>query len=159
MARESKQDRADRQAQELRRFLQVLAAAGNVVEEELCFDQREADPSQSPSIPRKWRFDIAMPGCKRHLNSNGSGVRYESIAIEIEGYGRHQSMKGFTADLEKYSEAFAQGWTVLRVSRAMIADGTALDVLARRGVRVEPTCPHASGATEAGNCAKCGAGR
>ena len=156
MARESKQDRADRQAQELWRFITVLAAAGNVVEEELWFDQREADPSQSPPIPRKWRFDIAMPGCKRHLNSNGSGVRYESIAIEIEGYGRHQSMKGFNDDLTKYGEAFAQGWTLLRVSRAMIADGQALDLLARRGVRVEAPCPHDAGQTTEGNCAKCG---
>jgi hypothetical protein len=89
----------------------------------------------------------------------GGVYRIENIAIEIEGYGRHQSMKGFTADLEKYSEAFAQGWTVLRVSRAMIADGTALDVLARRGVRVEAPCPHSSGQTTEGNCARCGAGR
>ena len=159
MARESKEDRAERQAQELWRFITVLAAAGNVVEEELWFDQREADPSQSPPIPRKWRFDIAMPGCKRHLNSNGSGVRYESIAIEIEGYGRHQSMKGFNDDLTKYGEAFAQGWTLLRVSRAMIADGQALDLLARRGVRVEAPCPHSSGQTTEGNCARCGAER
>jgi len=129
-----------RQDYELTQFVKVLRDAGHTVQEEVKFDDRDADPTQEPPIPRKWRFDIAMPGCKRHLNSNGSGVRYESIAIEIEGYGRHQSMKGFTADLEKYAEAFAQGWTVLRVSRAMIADGTALDVLARRGVRVEAPC-------------------
>jgi len=154
MARESKEDRAERQAQELWRFITVLAAAGNVVEEELRFDEREPDPTQEPPIPRKWRFDVALP-CWRLAYMAGVVYRIENIAIEIEGYGRHQSMKGFTADLEKYAEAFAQGWTVLRVSRAMIADGTALDVLARRGVRVEAPCPHTSGQTTEGNCAKC----
>jgi hypothetical protein len=156
MARESKEDRAERQAQELWRFITVLAAAGNVVEEELRFDEREPDPTQEPPIPRKWRFDVALP-CWRLAYMAGVVYRIENIAIEIEGYGRHQSMKGFTADLEKYAEAFAQGWTVLRVSRAMIADGTALDVLARRGVRVEAPCPHTSGQTTEGNCANCGA--
>ena len=158
MARESKEDRAERQAQELWRFITVLAAAGNVVEEELRFDEREPDPTQEPPIPRKWRFDVALP-CWRLAYMAGVVYRIENIAIEIEGYGRHQSMKGFTADLEKYAEAFAQGWTVLRVSRAMIADGTALDVLARRGVRVEAPCPHTSGQTTEGNCARCGAKR
>ena len=151
--RESKQDRAERQAQELWRFIQVLAAAGNVLEEELRFDGRDPDPSQEPPIPRKWRFDVALPYCRNYMNG-----QYENIAIEIEGYGRHQSMQGFTADLEKYAEAFAQNWTVLRVSRAMIADGTALDVLARRGISVGAPCPHSSGQTTEGNCAKCGAG-
>ena len=139
MARESKEDRADRQAMELWRFVTVLRDAGNVVEEELRFDQREADTTQEPAVPRKWRYDVALPNCEIDCGLSGN-VRItcgENIAIEIEGYGRHQSMKGFTADLEKYAEAFAQGWTVLRVSRAMIADGTALEVLARRGVRVE----------------------
>ena len=155
MARESKEDRAERQAQELWRFITVLAAAGNVVEEELRFDEREPDPTQEPPIPRKWRFDVALPCCRLAYMAGGV-YRIENIAIEIEGYGRHQSMKGFTADLEKYAEAFAQGWTVLRVSRAMIADGTALDVLARRGVRVEAPCHHDAGQTTEGNCAKCG---
>jgi hypothetical protein len=133
--KETKEERADRQSQELWRFIQVLAAAGNVVEEELRFDRREADPTQEPPIPRKWRFDVAMPTTRLWIP--GSHLRIENIAIEVEGFGRHQSMAGFVGDLEKYSEGFAQGWTILRVSRAMIADGTALEVLARRGVRVE----------------------
>jgi len=157
VARESKEDRADRQAMELWRFVTVLRDAGNVVEEELRFDQREADTTQEPAVPRKWRFDVALPNCEIDCGLSGN-VRItcgENIAIEIEGYGRHQSMKGFTADLEKYGEAFAQGWTLLRVSRSMIADGTALDLLARRGVRVVATCTHSSGQTTEGNCAKC----
>jgi len=153
--KETKEERADRQSQELWRFIQVLAAAGNVVEEELRFDRREADPTQEPPIPRKWRFDVALPQCVMETYSGGLSV--ESIAIEINGIGfSHASRKGQQRDIEKSSEAFAQGWTLLTVTRAMIADGTALDVLARRGVRVEAPCPHASGLTTEGNCAKCG---
>jgi len=136
--RESRDERKVRQDYELTQFVKVLRDAGHTVQEEVKFDDRDADPTQEPPIPRKWRFDIAMPGCKRHLNSNGSGVRYESIAIEINGIGfSHTSRKGQQRDIEKGAEAFAQGWTVLTVTRAMIADGTALDLLARRGVRVE----------------------
>ena len=114
--KETKEERAERQARELWRFIQVLAAAGNVVEEEVRFHDE-----------RRWRFDLALP------------QESPPLAIEIEGFGRHQSMGGFVKDIEKYGEAFALGWNVLRVTRAMIADGTALDVLARRGVRVEAT--------------------
>ena len=145
--KETKEERAERQARELWRFIQVLAAAGNVVEEEVRFHDE-----------RRWRFDLALP------------QESPPLAIEIEGFGRHQSMGGFVKDIEKYGEAFALGWNVLRVTRAMIADGTALDVLARRGVRVEANdrgktfvadgeCPHTSGQTTEGNCARCGAVR
>ncbi len=131
---ETKAERKVRQDYELTQFVNVLRAAGNVVEEEVRFDERPADSSQSPPIPRQWRFDVVLPLCLIHSKDTPS---WEHIAIEIEGYGRHQSMKGFTGDLIKYGEAFGQGWTLLRVSRAMIADGTALDLLARRGVKVE----------------------
>lgn len=54
---------------------------------------------------RKWRFDYAIPSCK--------------IAIEVEGgvwtRGRHTRPKGFIGDMEKYNEACALGWRVLRV--------------------------------------------
>ena len=55
---------------------------------------------------RLWRFDLL------HLK----------LAVEIEGIGpagtagRHQRIGGFQADLEKYAEAWADGWRVLRVS-------------------------------------------
>jgi len=137
--RETKEARKERQAIELWQFVEVLRRAGNIVEYEFAFDMRAADSSQSPPIPRKWKFDLVLPYQRTTgvTPATKHAHRWERIAIEIEGYGRHQTMKGFTADLEKYSEAFAQGWTLLRVSRKMIADGTALDVLARRGVRVE----------------------
>lgn len=55
--------------------------------------------------PRKWRFDFAWP---THW-----------LAVEIEGGlyrgGRHQSLKGFVADAEKYETALRLGWRVYRV--------------------------------------------
>lgn len=53
---------------------------------------------------RKWRFDYALPSIK--------------IAIEIDGgvwtLGRHNRPKGYIADLEKFNEAAAMGWLVLK---------------------------------------------
>ena len=53
---------------------------------------------------RKWRFDYAFPN--------------EKIAIEIDGgvwtLGRHNRPKGYIADLEKFNEAAALGWVVLK---------------------------------------------
>lgn len=49
---------------------------------------------------RKWRFDFAFPSQK--------------LAIEIEGFGRHQTVTGYMTDLEKYNEATRLGWRMLR---------------------------------------------
>lgn len=68
---------------------------------------------------RKWRFDYAWPDMK--------------IALELEGFGGgHQFNKGFRKDLDKYGEAWALGWRVLRVSYAMMNNGTG-ELLLRRG--------------------------
>lgn len=70
--------------------------------------------------PRRWRFDYALVG--------------ERIAIEIEGLvfkdgakGRHQTIKGYTGDCEKYNTAAILGWLVLRFTQPMIRDGTAYE--------------------------------
>lgn len=53
---------------------------------------------------RKFRFDIAIPE--------------EKIAIEYEGLmsskSRHTSIKGYSADCDKYNLAAINGWKVLR---------------------------------------------
>ena len=53
---------------------------------------------------RKWRFDFAIVESK--------------VAIEVEGgvweYGRHNRAAGFVKDMEKYNEAAAHGWRLLR---------------------------------------------
>lgn len=55
---------------------------------------------------RRWRFDYAWP-CRR-------------VALEVEGgvwtRGRHTRPMGFMNDCEKYNNAGALGWIVLRVT-------------------------------------------
>lgn len=69
---------------------------------------------------RNWRFDFAWAE--------------PMIAVEVEGAtwtgGRHTRGRGFEADCEKYNHAAINGWTVLRVTGAMIRDGRALKTLA-----------------------------
>lgn len=65
---------------------------------------------------RRWRLDFAWPEFL--------------IALEIEGgtfnLGRHTRPIGFEKDCEKYNAAALLGWTVLRVTGAMVKDGRAL---------------------------------
>lgn len=64
--------------------------------------------------PRRWLFDLAFPEYK--------------VAVEVEGGafmrdgkgGRHNSGVGFLDDMEKYNEATAQGWRVLRCTPSLI---------------------------------------
>lgn len=53
---------------------------------------------------RKWRFDFALPD--------------KLIACEYEGIhsekSRHTTVTGYQGDIEKYNEATALGWRVLR---------------------------------------------
>lgn len=65
---------------------------------------------------RKWRFDRANV--------------QKLIAIEIEGgtwiEGRHNRGAGFTEDCEKYNDALALGWRVIRVTHQMVKNGKAV---------------------------------
>lgn len=67
---------------------------------------------------RKWRFDLAWPALM--------------VAFEREGLGggRHQRHHGYTGDCEKYSEAAALGWRLIRATAAQIKDGKAFRWLA-----------------------------
>jgi very-short-patch-repair endonuclease len=71
--------------------------------------------------PRRYRFDFAWPD--------------KMVAVEVEGGrwvgGRHTSPVGFGKDCEKYSEAAARGWRIVRVTPEMIEDGTALGYIER----------------------------
>lgn len=75
---------------------------------------------------RKWRFDFAFPD--------------RMLAIEIEGRGRHQSFKGFAADIEKYNAAAKLGWRIMRYTPQMVMRGDAIaDVMEIvLGVVLEP---------------------
>lgn len=82
--------------------------------------------------PRRWRIDL----CYRALR----------IAIECEGgvwiQGRHTRGSGFIGDIEKYNELALAGWMLIRITYAMIADGSAVAVIKRalqaRGTVVPP---------------------
>jgi very-short-patch-repair endonuclease len=68
---------------------------------------------------RRWRFDFAYPEQK--------------IGIECEGGtwagGRHTRGSGFEKDCEKYNQAAIMGWKVLRFTKGMIDDGTAIETI------------------------------
>ena len=71
--------------------------------------------------PRRFRFDFAWPDRK--------------VALEVEGgtwvNGAHNRGAHFESDAVKYSEAALLGWTVLRVTAAMVNDGRALALVER----------------------------
>ncbi|HIE1684820.1 DUF559 domain-containing protein [Acinetobacter nosocomialis] len=65
---------------------------------------------------RKWRADISLTGTK--------------ILVEVEGGiwsgGRHTRGKGYLGDMEKYNEAAAMGYKVLRFSTEQVKSGLAI---------------------------------
>lgn len=71
-------------------------------------------PELTPEVrvipERRWRFDFA------HMPTR--------IAFEVEGGvwtgGRHTRGSGYSKDCEKYNEAAMAGWTVFRITGAMI---------------------------------------
>lgn len=73
------------------------------------------------SIGRKWRFDLAWPD--------------KMVALEVDGgafiAGRHARGAGIRSDCEKFSEAAAMGWRVLRVLPEHVESGQALAWLER----------------------------
>jgi|SRR5690625_845056 len=68
---------------------------------------------------RRWRFDFAIPKHK--------------IAIEKEGgvwtRGRHTRGKGYINDMEKYNNATALGWKVLRFTPDQMLKKETLDII------------------------------
>ena len=66
---------------------------------------------------RKWTADFVIlpPRAKDPV-----------LLVECEGRGRHQSIPGFEADIEKYTEAMLLGYVVLRFVPRQIASGKAL---------------------------------
>jgi len=70
---------------------------------------------------RKWRFDYAIPSLK--------------IAIEQDGgiwiSGRHNHPQGYINDMEKFNEATALGWVVLKFTPQNICSNEAIEVIKR----------------------------
>ena len=83
---------------------------------------------------KHWRFDAALR-TERTYDDRGYGFD-KHIAIEAEGLvrsgrGGHQTVKGFTANCEKYNEAILQGWMLLRFPVSQIRDGSYLKTVKR----------------------------
>lgn len=80
-----------------------------------------------PIPEREWRFDVVG---KRMFRFDFSWPG-DHVACEVEGAtwanGRHTRGSGFQTDCTKYNLAAIQGWAVIRVTRAMIEDGSALN--------------------------------
>lgn len=70
---------------------------------------------------RRWRADFAYPSAMLLIEADGGTWTA----------GRHVRGKGFEADCEKTSTAAALGYRVIRVTRDMIEDGRAVELIRR----------------------------
>jgi hypothetical protein len=73
---------------------------------------------------RRWRFDAAWPAPAWRVAIEIEGLVYSNQG-DNQLRGRHVSVTGFQADLAKYGEAFAAGWSVLRVTSSQARNGMA----------------------------------
>ena len=138
--RETKEARAERQAREEWQMAECLRRSGNLVE-----------PEHPVCTERKWRVDYLL---------NRERAFGHPVAVEIQGFGfGHVGRAGWLRDIEKAQAIAANGWRYVPVTRDQVANGDALEALARCGVQVVAPCPHDAGQTTEGNCAKCGAER
>lgn len=77
---------------------------------------------------RKWRFDFCWPfnylntevySGKREALDELAKLAHRPVALEVEGGvwigGGHNRGAGFVKDMEKYNEAAALGWRIIRV--------------------------------------------
>jgi very-short-patch-repair endonuclease len=89
------------------------------------------------SIGRQWRFDFAFPTVMLAVEIEGLVVTqmHERVGgklrVRTVVTGRHATITGFRADIEKYNSAAALGWTVLRFEQKQVQTGEAL-ALTRR---------------------------
>jgi len=72
---------------------------------------------------RKWRFDWAFVPQKLALEREGG--------VFMKGGSRHSRGAGFRSDLEKYNEAAAMGWRVIRVLPEQMESTVTYDYLRR----------------------------
>ena len=70
---------------------------------------------------RRWRLDFAI------AEAPSDRTRHRGpLAVEIDGWGRHQRFKGFEDDRVKDAWALITGWCVLHVTPAQVKKGLAL---------------------------------
>lgn len=101
-------------------FAFQLRAVGIAFEREVIF-----------AAPRKWRADFAVR-CQQKGKHSECG---QTILVEVDGGtwagGRHTTGAGFAADCAKLNEATLLGYRILRVTPAMVDDGSALALVER----------------------------
>ena len=90
----------------------------------------------------------ALEGKVRHLDYKT--LRYpghyawieQRVALEVEGgvwtRGRHTRGSGYVKDLEKYSEAAAQGWRLVRVTPDQLCTLETIELL-KRALAYDPS--------------------
>ena len=82
-------------------------------------------------IGRRWRMDFAWESLPGKWDDY---VGYR-VALEVEGgvwvQGRQTRGSGFVKDMEKYNEAAAQGWRILRVTPARLCHPDTIDLIRR----------------------------
>ncbi len=72
-----------------------------------------------PVPERRWRVDFAWPEAQMIAECEGA----------IWAQGRHTGGEGFQEDCHKYGRMVAEGWRVLRVTVAMVANGEAVELI------------------------------
>jgi hypothetical protein len=120
MPKETKEQRKERQGLQRWQLCDVLRRAGNRVDEEVKL------------LNSSYVIDVTV------LTPDS-----RCFAVEIQGMGfSHLSRKGWLRDILKSQAVAAAGWTYIPVTWTQVADGEALEALARCGVNVE--APNAS---------------
>jgi very-short-patch-repair endonuclease len=83
---------------------------------------------------RKWRFDFCIPKYKIAIEVEGGVFERRTYKdksgklITVQG-GRHNSVKGFLNDIEKYNAASLLGYTLFRFTPSNIVSAYALDMI------------------------------
>ena len=88
---------------------------------------------------RQWRLDFAWPEQKVAVEVEGKiyGRRCGNVCADgkpcrnVIASGRHARGQGMAEDMVKYNELALYGWTLIRVHRDSIDDGTALGFIER----------------------------
>lgn len=83
----------------------------------------QLDAAQVPRYVREYRF-----GQRKHRADFAWPER--KVILEVEGFGHHK-LNRYMRDVEKYNLAATLGFCVIRVTKKMIRDGTALQAIER----------------------------
>lgn len=78
-----------------------------------------------------WRANHAVQTTKGRVYFLDIAFPHERLVIEVDGFEFHSDRESFERDRERQNDLVADGWTVLRLTWAMIQEGAWLDCLFR----------------------------